>query len=249
MPNDSLKRYKLQFPHGEHEDCRALTELTAEHLPPDGSLGRLRRYRPKSDVWQPDDRADRIYFLLRGRVVISAGSADGGEVTVSVVEPGQPFGELCFCGGPTEYRRTTAGAESESEAREIKVGDFVDYVRANREVFAAVLFTFCIRLGEVEKRLALFAYRNAGERLGRLLLHLAASAKARRPSQAKTDDGKVTLAVTHEELARMAVMSRQRVTITMGELRRRGLVGYGRNQPLVVNVPALADYLADDLTN
>jgi CRP-like cAMP-binding protein len=197
-------------------------------------------------VWQPDDRADRIYFLLRGRIVISAGSADGGEVSVRVVEPGQPFGELCFCGGPTEYRRTTARAESESEATEIKVGDFVDYVRANREVFAAVLFTFCIRLGEAEKRLALFAYRNAGERLARLLLHLA-SAKTRRTTQAELDDGKVTLAVTHEELARMAVMSRQRVTITMGELRRRGLVGYGRNQPLVVNVPALTDYLMDGL--
>ncbi|HEX8072251.1 MAG TPA: cyclic nucleotide-binding domain-containing protein [Pyrinomonadaceae bacterium] len=128
MADDLFKKYEPKFPQGEHEDCRALTELTVEQLPPDGSLGRTRRYRAKTYVWQPDDRSDRIYFLLRGRVCISAGSADGGEVVIRTVEPGQPFGELCFCGGPTAYRRTTATAESETV--EIKLVDFMNYARA-----------------------------------------------------------------------------------------------------------------------
>jgi Mn-dependent DtxR family transcriptional regulator len=51
--------------------------------------------------------------------------------------------------------------------------------------------------------------------------------------------------VTHEELARLAALSRQRVTITMGKLRRRGLVQYERNRPLVVDVPALTAYLTN----
>jgi CRP-like cAMP-binding protein len=52
-------------------------------------------------------------------VVISAPNADGGEVFVRAVEAGQPFGEHCFCGGPTKVRRTTARAVVECEAVEL----------------------------------------------------------------------------------------------------------------------------------
>jgi CRP/FNR family transcriptional regulator, cyclic AMP receptor protein len=198
-------------------------------------------------VWQPDDRSDRIYFLLRGRVVISTDTADGDEVVVRVVEEGQPFGELCFCGGPTKYRRTSARAAAECEAVEIKLGDFVDYVRAERDVLAAFLFTLCIRLGEAERRIEVFAYRGAEERLGRLLLHLAASARRVRGARPRPGSDTVSLSVTHEELARMAALSRQRVTTTLGGLRRQGLVQYERRGPLTVHVEHLAAHLAAEV--
>src|SRR5207249_7171164 len=57
-----------KFPH--HLDCEALTGLTLDHLPRDGSLGRSRRYAKGTHLWDPDDAADRIYFLRRGRVAI-----------------------------------------------------------------------------------------------------------------------------------------------------------------------------------
>jgi Mn-dependent DtxR family transcriptional regulator len=53
----------------------------------------------------------------------------------------------------------------------------------------------------------------------------------------------VPLHVGHEELAKMAAMNRSHVTVTMGKLRKRGLVRYERNRPLVVDVPALTAYL------
>ena len=57
-----------QFPH--HRDCEALTGITIDHLPRDGSLGRVRRFAKGAYLWQADDAADRIYFLRRGRVVV-----------------------------------------------------------------------------------------------------------------------------------------------------------------------------------
>ncbi|MDQ3257916.1 MAG: hypothetical protein M3R15_29195 [Acidobacteriota bacterium] len=41
-------------------------------------------------------------------------------------------------------------------------------------------------------------------------------------------------------------MNRSHVSVTMGKLRRRGLVSYERNRPLVVDVPALTAYLTDN---
>jgi DNA-binding transcriptional ArsR family regulator len=49
--------------------------------------------------------------------------------------------------------------------------------------------------------------------------------------------------VSHNELARMAGMSRSHVTVTLGRLRRRGLVRYHREGPLRVDVQKLTVYL------
>lgn len=239
MPKDLFT-----FPQGEHEECRALTELTVDHLPADGSLGRPRRYRAEQHVWEPDDRSDRIYFLLQGEVIISAPDAYGGEVVVRAVEAGQPFGELCFCGGPTKVRRTTAFAAVACEAVEIKLPDFMEYVHSDRDVVTSLIFTFCLRLGEAERLVEIFAYRQAEERLGRLLLHLTEVARRRQGFREDNRDGKVALPLTHDELARRAAMSRQHVTITLGKMRQEGLVEYGRGRPLVVDTRRLGERLS-----
>lgn len=240
-----MPKEPITFPQGEHEECRALTELTVGHLPADGSLGRARRYRARQHVWEPDDRSDRIYFLLQGEVVISAPDADGGEVILRSVEAGQPFGELCFCGGPTKVRRTTALAAVASEAVEVKLPGFIEYVRSDRDVLTSLLYTFCLRLGEAERLVEIFAYRQAEERLGRLLLHLAEVSRRRQGVQEDSAGGRVTLPMTHDELARRAAMSRQHVTITLGRMRREGLVDYGRGRHLVVDMLRLGDRLSE----
>jgi hypothetical protein len=55
----------------------------------------------------------------------------------------------------------------------------------------------------------------------------------------------VPLHVGHEELAKTAAINRPHVTVTMGKLRKPGLVRYERTRPLVVDVPALTAYLSD----
>lgn len=218
-----------------HLACQTLTRLTLEHLPTDGSLGRTRRYRKGTDIWRPDDRADRIYFLKRGQVTVMTSDAQGHEVILRVIEVGEPFGELCFCSQEKGLRHTTARAVSESEALEVKNRDFVNYLQRNPDALTAFVFTFCERLCETERRLEVLAHRGAEERLGRLLIQLAAT-------RGEKEEQNV-LHVSHDELAQMAAMSRAHVTVTMGKFRRHGFVHYERNHPLVVDVASLKAHL------
>lgn len=234
-----LKRYAPEFPPGSHQNCRTLTELTLDHMPRDGSRGRLWSYRKNAHAWQPDDRADSIYLLLRGQIAEIVTDLEGHEVIVRVIEAGEPFGELCFCGGPTKVRRTFARAVRASEAVEINLAVFTEFLQENRDVLAAFVFTLCIRLTDAERRIEALAQRSAEQRLGRLLLHLATS----RGQPEAGGAGEIVLPISHDELAQMAAMSRPHVTVTMGKLRRRGLVRYERNRPLVVKVEALTKYL------
>jgi len=129
--------------------------------------------------------------------------------------------------------------------RSSRAADFMDYVLTSREVLAAFIFTFCIRLSDAERRIEILANRGAEERLGRLLLHLAAS-RRENISEPVEMVGEVALPVSHDELAQMAAMSRPHVTHTMGKLRHRRLVRYERGRPLVVDVPALRAYLTGE---
>lgn len=226
-------------PFSNHRSCRILTGLTLNHLPRDGSVGRLRLYRKGANIWRDDDRSDRIYFLQRGQVSVLTGDPHGHEVVMQVIGAGEPFGELCFCAEKDGLRHTVARAITASEAVEIKRPDFVNYLRDHTDALEAFVLTFCIRLSDAERRAEVLAYRGAEDRLGRLLLQLAAT----RGQPSQQGESTVVLRVSHDDLAQMAAMSRSHVTVTMGKLRRQGLVDYARNRPLWVNVPQLTNYL------
>ena len=162
-----------KFPH--HRDCEALTGITLDHLPRDGSLGRVRRFRKGAFLWQPDDAADRIYFLRKGRVSIMTAKPHERPVALRTIEPGQPFGEVCLCSVRAGIRGTTACALVDSEAVEIKLANFLGYLRQNRAALEALMFTLCLRLTDAEHRIEVMAHRGAEQRLGRLLLRLGTS--------------------------------------------------------------------------
>lgn len=233
------RRDALQFP--DHQACEALTGLTLNQLPRDGSLGRVRQYDQGSYVWLVGDSADRIYFLQRGQVAIMISDPQGREVTLQSVLPGEPFGELCYCLPRESQRPTNSRTILDSEVIAISLDDFVSYLQLHQEALMALMFTFCLRLSDAERRCEILTYRGAEERLGRLLLQLTTTRGRPNPKV----EGQVTLHVSHDELAQMAAMSRPHVTVTMGRLRSRGLLQYERNQPLMVNVSVLNAYLAE----
>lgn len=236
VQDDDLLRFS------NHLSCQNLTGLTFEQLPQDGTLGQIRHIGKGADIWRPDDRADRIFFLRRGRVIVMTGDSEGNEVIMQVIERGEPFGELCFCSQEKGLLHTTARAVTESEALEISHSDFVSYLQQNAGALAELLFTFCVRLSEMKLRVGVLAHRGAEKRLVRLLLQLAVP-PGRQPTEGTYE---VSLHVGHEELAKMAAMNRSHVTVTMGKLRKRGLVRYERNRPLVVDVPALTAFLTNN---
>ncbi len=234
MPQENI------LPLPDHRACEALTGLTASSVPRDDSIGKSRRYRKNADVWKPDDRSSSIFFLQSGQVSIVSSNREGREIVFAGIEAGEPFGELCFCAPKKHFLRGTyARAVVESEVLEIKLDDFMIYLQENRDALQAFTFTFCCRLTDCQSRLEFLAYRGAEERLGRVLLHVAAT----RGVPSATEKNQIVLPVSHDELAQMAAMSRPHVTVTMGKLRRRGLVQYERKKPLTVDTEALNIYL------
>lgn len=234
---------KNQIYFSRHIVCDDLSRLMKEHMPEEVTFGRNADFPKGAYVWREEDEADSIFFLRSGQIAVKITDAKGHEVIVRVIGEGEPFGELCLCSEGRGERRTSACAVIPSEAVEVSVNDFIDFLQQHHEALKNLLFMFCIRLADAERRIEVLAYRGAEERLGRLLLSLASSSER----ETGDDSGEITLPISHEELAQTAAMSRAHTTVTMGKLRQRGAVRYKRGQPVVVNVPALTKLLNEKL--
>ncbi|MBA3601056.1 MAG: Crp/Fnr family transcriptional regulator [Acidobacteria bacterium] len=230
---------KNQIYFSRHIVCDDLSRLMKEHMPEEVTFGRNAEFPKGSYVWREEDEADSIFFLRSGQIAVKITDAKGHEVIVRVIGEGEPFGELCLCSEGRGERRTSACAVIPSEAVEVSVNDFIDFLQQHHEALKNLLFMFCIRLADAERRIEVLAYRGAEERLGRLLLSLASSSER----ETGDDSGEITLPISHEELAQMAALSRAHTTVTMGKFRQRGVVRYKRGQPVIVDVQALAKYL------
>lgn len=230
---------KTPNPAHNHDACERLTGIVLERAPTDGSPGRQRSFRNGAIIWETHDPANSLFFLLRGQVIIQFSDIEGRETTLRRIEPRQPFGELCFC---SQRRGNIAKAAVQSQALEISYAEFLDFIAHDRAVLHALVYAFCERLSNAEVRIGVLAHRGVEQRLGALLLELAKARSA--PGADPTD---VIIRLSHEELAQMAAMSRSHVTVTMGRLRDLGLIRYTRDQPVRVNIPALARYLKQPL--
>ncbi len=159
---------------------------------------------------------------------------------VRLINVGELFGELCFCLERNRPRPDCAQATSDSTIVQFAFDDFMVYLQERSDMLKSFAFTSCKRLADAERRIEILSYRGAEARLGRLLLHLAATSG----SKSSKRNGGTRLIVGHDELAGMAAMTRPHVTVTMGKLRNRGLVHYDRGSQLTINAIPLTKYLS-----
>jgi CRP-like cAMP-binding protein len=223
----------------DHDACKLLTGLVLEHLPSFEKLRRARSYAKGKNVWTPGQPADSVFFLVRGQIAILVKDRERHETIVHVVDSGEPFGELCYCARNHRKRHNFSRAISSSQVIELPLSEFLLILKRDQGLMERFIFTFCERFTEAQRRVKVLANRSAEARLGTLLLQLARS----RGKSSGKDGSHVVLHTTHAELASWAAMSRSHVTVTMGRFRRKELVHYTRDKPIIVDVHALERYL------
>ena len=63
-------------------------------------MGRVQWFAPHSIVLIKGDFSDGVYVILQGRVKTFVSEPDGGEIVLTVLGPGECFGEMTLDGGP-----------------------------------------------------------------------------------------------------------------------------------------------------
>jgi CRP/FNR family transcriptional regulator, cyclic AMP receptor protein len=194
-----------------------LSELSADSLSRLAELVELTEVRRRQVIYLPGDPGHSVYFVNGGRVKISKVTRDGKELTLAYRGPGEVFGEIVLVdGGP---REEMAEAVDNALLTVIPRADFEQLVERERTVAFRLTKVLAQRRREVESKIEHLVFKDVNAKLAGLLLRLA--------GEYGVDDSRgtlVTLKITHQEMANLIGSTRETVSLTLSQFKRRGLI-------------------------
>ncbi len=185
------------------------------------ATARRRTYKRGEVVFHRDDPSDTIHLVSSGRFAVRSITPLGDVVTLSLVGPGQWFGELSLIRAD-RARTATVSALEAAETRVISYTEFAA-LRRDRPAFDAMLVEMlATQVASLSERLVEALYTPAPRRVRRVLDDLYERYRA--------DDGTATIPLTQDDLAGLAGTSRLTVSRVLRGLRERGEVEVKRGR-------------------
>ena len=202
------------------------------------SLGiryRIAKYRRSAVIFSQGDPATEVMYLQQGSVKLSVLSRTGKEAIISVLQPGDFFGEGCLAGQP--LRMATAAAVNASTVAHIERSHMIEMMRQVPEFNDQFVGQMLARNIRIEEDLIDHLFNSAEKRLARTLLLLA------RYGSNDGSPGRITPRLSQEELAEIIGTTRGRVSFFMNKFRKLGFIEY--NGGITVK-PALLSVVLHD---
>jgi CRP/FNR family transcriptional regulator, cyclic AMP receptor protein len=203
------------------------------HLSPEArrqllAAGRGHHFARREVIFHEGDPGDSLHLVQRGRVAIRITTPMGDVATLTVVGPGETFGELALL-DDASLRTATAVALERTETWGLHRDQF-DRLRAENpgvnQVLVDLLAGYVRRLSD---QLVQALYLPADKRVVRAVLGLARTYRDRQD-----------IPLTQEDLASLAGTSRATANRVLGELERAGAVAVARGHITVLDHERLA---------
>lgn len=197
----------------------------------------VRNFARKGLIYLPNDQADAVLLLAKGRVKIVNITAEGKQSILAFIEPGELFGELAVF-GPGE-REEFAEVMDPATVVLIPAAEMRRLMESHPDVSLGITKLMGLRRRRIERRLRHLLFRSNRERLIHLLLELAEQYGCQTPTG-------VTLSIrlSHQDLASVIGSTRESVTLVLGELASEGIVDVSRRQLVIASLKKLAASVA-----
>lgn len=194
-----------------------IAELGAEVIARLAERVELREIRRREVIYLPGDPGGSLFFVNGGRVKISKVTRDGKALTLSYCGPSEIFGETCLVdGGP---REEMAEAMENAMVTELDRGDFEKLLQAHSHLGLQMTRLLARRRRDIENKLETLVFRDVTSKLAELLLSLA--------DEYGVDDARgtlVALKITHQELANLIGSTRETVSLTLSQFKKKKLI-------------------------
>jgi len=163
------------------------------------------------------DDGDQVYIVVDGKLKLGTSSGDGRENLLSILGPGEMFGELSlFDPGP---RTATATAVTDSRVLALANDQVIGWVTAHPQVSLQLLKRLARRLRRTNEVLADLVFADVPGRVAKAIMDLGERFGT------KKDDGlHVNHELTQEELAQLVGASRETVNKALADFAGRGWV-------------------------
>lgn len=186
----------------QDEQLRVLASMVTRRSAPRGTL-----------VLNAGDQTDSLYIVLSGRLKVLMSDSDGKEVILSILGPGEFFGEMGLI--DDSPRSASVLAIEPCELLSISKRDFKSCLAQNFEMAMAVMKGLVRRLREADRKIGSLALLDVYGRVARLLLDMS-----------ETVDGQkvVNKRLPKQDIAKMIGASREMVSRVMKDLQMGGYI-------------------------
>jgi len=207
-----------------------MDEATMDRINSMAMMSTVQMHKP---IYFPDQPSNAVFLLKSGHVKISRVDAEGKEMILSIIGPGEVFGELALFEEASE-RNELAESLDETVICTIRRTDFEDLIRNNPELNFRVTKRIGLRLRQFEERIGDLLYKDAKMRVASFLINYA-------EEFGRMKGGIITICLhlTHQEISLVTGTTRQTVTTTLNEFRSEGVIDFSRKGMTIINYPRL----------
>lgn len=177
-------------------------------------------------LFYQDDPGDAAFVVRTGEIAILLATADGRELVINELGPGECFGEIALL--TNAPRTASALARKDSEIIILPRNEFLNELEHQPKIMRHILEITAQRLRASTDRERALAFFDAPARLGGILLEL---------DRAASDKGYITL--SQDELAQRVGVARQTTAKILGQWRRAGWLLTGRGKIVILDRAAL----------
>ncbi len=182
-----------------------------------------RQYRKSQIIFGEGDPGEALFFIKQGKIKLTKTTVDGREQILAIRGTGEIFAEVVlFDGGP--YPATAEVIET-ANIGIIRNQDIDLIIRENVDIAVSLLKIMSKRLRQAQTALKDIALKDVYGRLASTLLRLATEHGI--PVHEGT---KISLNLTHQDLASMIGTSRESVNRVISEWRREGIIEATRGE-------------------
>ena len=179
------------------------------------------------------DAGDQVYVVVEGKLKLGTSSGDGRENLLSILGPGEMFGELSlFDPGP---RTSTATAVTDAKLFALSHDQVLSLITSHPRVGIQLLGRLAQRLRDTNEGLADLVFSDVPGRVAKEIIDLG-----ERFGITKDDGLHVNHDLTQEELAQLVGASRETVNKALADFAGRGWVRLEPRAVVVIDYERLS---------
>ena len=173
-----------------------------------------RKSAPKNrTILKAGDPTDSLYIVIAGRTKVQMSDEEGKEVILSVLGPGDFFGEMGLLDGAP--RAASVVTIEQSEFVSIAKEDFHSLLQGNFEMAMVIMRGLVKRLREADRKIESLALLDVYGRVARVLLEFSEDVGGQKVVKAK---------LPRQDIAKMIGASREMVSRVMKGLEVEGYI-------------------------
>ena len=186
-----------------------------------------------SILFKEGDDGEHLYVIIDGKLKLGTASGDGRENLLSILGPGEMFGELSlFDPGP---RTSTATAVTDAKLLSLSHEKVIPWLKQNPEVSLQLLTRLSQRLRRTNEAVGDLVFSDVPGRVAKALIDLG-----ERFGKTGAEGLLVNHDLTQEELAQLVGASRETVNKALADFAGRGWLKLDGRSVLITDVERLS---------